>query len=568
MRKSLAFPLMLSVFMLNSYAQDIADDRCDPEENDCRVDERVKEPLKTIYPYKPFTTEEIHTRVSRMTENKDFLWDIFEMERRGLNRATSKKQPWGSSFWPLFQGMIGNTYQKKDSSFFITTLLENLFWKENFSDWKNRRDDVYPNINDLEQKEINKMAPSEKYDLLLGDTSFDLTHRVWGYVETWGRGKQWNPDHLVYINYQDVEEQGYDPNNYRQPKGNSLMAFWEGICHGWALGAGLSPRPEKTVEFDLPNGKKLPFYASDVKALVSFMWANSDIQDYTLFEGNKCNKKSPDQDKWGRYIDVEKDPFLDPIDSIDPTPRCADVHPAVFHVSMMNIMGVEGRSFVLDHNPKAPIANQPVSGYEFEFYNPRTGKVGPLSKSLLSVEEYGKKDPYAVSRNPETTHIVGVDMNVKYIDWELPKKQETSKPEDDKIKDFKFRYDLEINRKGQIIGGQWRIKKTGGKLLFKSSTNQPDFFWVAPKNWKEFFKETPNLPEWRDELPPSDWKEAAKNDPNLHSFIRFENRECPVFSIDGEGPMLRVKCRHKFSRPRPLVQVVHKLLELSAGGIE
>ncbi len=80
------------------------------------------------------------------------------------------------------------------------------------------------------------MAPSEKYDILLGDTSFDLTNRIWAYQEKWGSQKKWG-----FLSSIDL------PAGYRIPEGNSLMAFWEGICHGWAVAAGHSPRPEKTV---------------------------------------------------------------------------------------------------------------------------------------------------------------------------------------------------------------------------------------------------------------------------------------------------------------------------------
>jgi hypothetical protein len=391
----------------------------------------------------------------------------------------------------------------------------------------------------------------------MGDTTFDLTNKVWAYVEKWGRHKQWDKDHVVSVNFEEVAEKGYNPDNYRTPKGSSLMAFWEGICHGWTLASELVPRPEKTVNFTLPNGKRLPFYSSDIKALVSFMFANADIQDYSLMEGNKCNKKNPDKDRFGRYIDVKKDIFLDRDEDKDPTPRCADVHPAVYHVSVMNIMGIEGRAFVIDHNPKAPIANQPVSGYEFNYYNLQTGKAGSLKESLIPLSAY-TKDPYKVSRNPEAKYIVGVDMNTKFIDWELPKKQETSSPKDDKIVDNKFKYDLEINAQGEIIGGQWISSGSKG-------TNQPDYFWLAPKDWKRFFQDVEGLPEWNSGLPPVEYKEKALTDLNLHSYIRYENRECPVYSIDGEGPMIKVHCRHKFSRPRPLVQVIKRLIQLSSG---
>jgi CheY-like chemotaxis protein len=115
----------------------------------------------------------------------------------------------------------------------------------------------------------------------------------------------------------------------------------------------------------------MPFFPNDIKALVSLMWAHSTIQSNVIFEGNRCNKKNPDKDKYGRYIDVT-------IDRDDTTllPRCADVHPGILHVSMVNLLGIEGRSFVVDHNPTAAIANQPVSGYELYYFNPKDGKEG------------------------------------------------------------------------------------------------------------------------------------------------------------------------------------------------
>lgn len=562
MKKFLALTFTFSMLVTAAHAQMRGEDPCDSNSEDCAEEGEAKEPLKTIYPYKPFSTREIQEKLEKLTENKNYLWDIREMDRRGLTRANTNKQPWGSSFWPLFQGMVANTYQAKDNKIFITTLLENLSWKENVGDYKRRKPKIQPNIYNLDEKELARLAPSEKYDILMGDTSFDLTNRVWKYVENWGREKQWGNEHLVYINFQEVEKAGESPENYRAPKPNDYMALWEGICHGWALGAGLSPRPQKTVEFTLPNGRRLPFFASDVKALVSLMWANNDIQDYTLFEGNKCNKKNPDKDKFGRYIDIQKDTFLDPSNSADPIPRCADVHPAVFHVSMLNILGLEGRSFVIDHNPKSPVANQPVAGYEFDYFNPQSGKKGTLNETMISVAALGDKDIYRISRNPETAYIVGVSMNVKFIDWELPKKQATSKPEDDKVKDFKFKYDLEINANGKIVGGQWRAKAGGG-------TNQPDYFWVAPRDWKKFFPSVGNLPEWKGTgLPPKEYRDLAVKSPDLHSYVRFENRECPVFPVKGNGPMLKVNCRHKFSRPRPVTQIIHKLLELSAGSAQ
>ncbi len=554
MKNYLGIAVMLSVFSTTAFAQ-MRDADCDPQEADCDANEsRVKEPLKTIYPYKPYSTQEMQQKVERLTENKNYLNDIREMERRGLNRASTRVQPWGGSFWPLLAGGVANTYQAKDQTIFVTTLLENITWQENVKDWKKRKEKVYPTIYDLSEEELAKLAPSEKYDLILGDTNFGLTNKVWEYTERWGKGKKW--EFLTKIDL---------PDGYRIPEGSKFMALWEGICHGWALGAGYTPRPEKTFDITLPNGKKMAVYPNDVKALASLMWANSTIQDNVLFEGNRCNKKNPDQDKYGRYIDTEVSG-----DDSEVLPRCADVHPGVFHTTVVNVMGIEGRPIVLDHNAKLPIANQPVGGYELEYFNPKNGKTAPLSESMISVLEYGDKDPYKINRNPETAYVVGVAMTIKYIDWELPKKKETNTPADDKIVDYKFNYDLEVNAFGKIVGGQWRVSRKGGKELFKNTTNQPDYFWLAPRDYKKYFQQVPGLSKWDDSrmpLPSSDWKVAAQT---AHNFQYEESAKfwgvsptCTVLPIDKNGTPKKVPCEFRYPKPQPLIQVVDKLVEMA-----
>ena len=553
-KKYLFLSLTLAVLTTPVYAQMTEDQEdCDVETQDCSSPGSVKEPNKTIYPYKPYPTEHIKQRLNAIYEGDNYISNVFEMEKKGLNRADTKVQPWGGSYWPLYQGMVGNTYQDKDYDTFIFTLVRNLNWKTNVRHYKKRAKKVHPKIYELSEEDLAKLAPSEKYDILLGDTTFDLTNKVWAYAEKWGNEKKWG-----FLSAIDL------PEGYRIPNANKLMALWEGICHGWAVASGHSPRPEKTVTVTLPNGKKMPFYPNDIKALVSLMWANSTIQSNVIFEGNRCNKKHPDKDKYGRYIDVEIDRFDSEL-----TPRCADVHPGIFHVSMVNILGVDGRSFVVDHNPTAPIANQPVSGYELYYFNPKTGKEAPLSEAVISREDYGKKDYFSVSRNPEATHIVGVEVKLKYVNWEYPKKAETNSPADDEIVDFGFTYDLELNAEGKIVGGQWRVGRKGKQGIFDTKTGQPDFFWVVPRDWKEYFRPISGLPKWdfnQTTLPPKEFMSAAKA---AHSFVyeesdKFfaESPKCPVFPIDGGEP-IQVNCEFRYPRPQPLINVVETLLNES-----
>jgi hypothetical protein len=550
------FSILLILISVNfpAYAQMVEDQNdCDPETQDCSTPGSVKEPNRDIYPYKPFDTSYIHTRLTALTENNNYVSNIFEMDRRNLKKANTWIKPWGGSYWPLNQGMIANPYQEKDYSTFIFSIRSHLDWKKNVKNYKKRAEKVHPMIYDLDEDELAKLAPSEKYDLLLGDTSFDLTNRIWAFAEKWGEEKKWGFLSAIEL-----------PDGYRIPNANKLMALWEGICHGWAVAAGHSPRPEKTVFVTLPNGKRMPFYPNDIKALVSLMWANSTIQSDVIFEGNRCNKKNPDKDKYGRYIDVEKDK-----NDTELLPRCADVHPAIFHISMTNVLGIEGRSFVVDKTAEAAIANQPVSGYEIDYFNPKNGKYGNLSNSIISRTAYGHKDPFRDSRNPEATHIIGIRVKLKYVDWEFPRKRETNTTEDDDIKDFSFNYDLELNEQGNIVGGQWRVNRKGGDGIFGGKTHQPDFFWIVPREWKNYFKPTPGLPEWNfasSTLPPASYAPAARA---AHSFIYEESKQyfgqspkCPVFPLGGGDP-IKVDCEFKYPRPQPLIQVVEKLLEES-----
>jgi len=530
-------------------------EECDETEMDCREAE-VKDPNQKIYPFRPFEKKYIHKRVSALTENPDYIRNVFEMDEKNLKMRKTTNQPWGGSFWPLNQGMIANNYQDKDYTTFVFSGPKHFSWRLNVSSFKSRKEKLYSNIMKLNEEELAKLAPSEKYDLLLGDLNFDLTNRIWNYAEKWGEEKKWG-----FLSSIDI------PDGYRIPKANKRMALWEGICHGWAVAAGHAPRPRKTVIAKLPNGKKLPFYPNDIKALVSLLWANSTIQSDVIFEGNRCNRKNPDRDRHGRYIDTEKDR-----DDAELLPRCADVHPGIFHLSVVNILGIEGRSFVIDKNPEAPIANQPVSGYEMEYFNPKTGKEGNLQGSIIAVNDYGKKDKYKENRHPDTTHILGVTMKLNYVDWEYPKKEETNLSSDDSVNHIKFNYDLELDASGNIIGGQWRVFKKIGDGFFGlgGTTHQPDFFWVVPRNWKKYFRTGGELPEWSltsGVLAPTEYQTAAHS---AHDFVYEESADffgvspkCPVFPESGDGEMLKVDCSFRYPRPQPLLQVVNELLTLS-----
>ena len=192
---------------------------------------------------------------------------------------------------------------------------------------------------------------------------------------------------------------------------------------------------------------------------------------------------------------------------------------------------------------------------------------------MLSIKAYGKDDNFAESRSKEATHIVGVSMKLKYIQWENPKKDKTNKDSDDGIGEMKFNYDLEINQHGEIVGGQWRVKKNGDSAIFGNKTGQPDFFWIAPKDWKKYFGGLSSLPAWdfnKSSTPPRAYALAALG---AHSYVHEESARfmvkgptCPVIPM-GADPKTATKnwveCSFRLPQPQPLIQVVDKLLEMS-----
>src|SRR5690606_31512149 len=151
------------------------------------------------------------------------------------------------------------------------------------------------------------------------------------------------------------------------------------------------PRPERTVHFRLPNGKYLKFYPSDIKGLASLMWAHSLIQDNlviddtgsvmpgsnagVLSQGLRCNDKDAETDEWGRYYDSKPDPFAD-TDEIEP--RCVGVHPAIWHLALVNIIGKQKRSFVVERKVTHEVDNHPMARYKFKYFEPFDGKYGSL----------------------------------------------------------------------------------------------------------------------------------------------------------------------------------------------
>ncbi len=429
-----------------------------------------------IYPFVPFDSQYIYERVQRISEDPNFERNIYDMVEAGLENGKTKNQPWTSTYWPLNKGLIADPYAE---GLQLHRPAYELSWTSNYKRLTKRTYKVHPYIYQLDQDELDTLAPSEKYDILLGDETFDLTNRLRKYMQAWGSKKEHGfltmldkvggraleqaqamVSNGVYdsieealpfaienrgglaenmalqmvengraITFQEalpmaIERAVEDQDNYVLKKKNSLMALWEGICHGWSTAAGIVPRPLHVVAFNLPNGKKLKFYPDDIKGLASLLWANSLIQDSkyewedeksgekkisggVIMQGPRCNDKSPEKDEWGRFYDASPDYYSKKLE-----PRCVGVHPAIWHMGLVNILGKQGRSFVVERKVKAAVDNHPMTSYSMEFFHPTTGEYAPLEQAITRID---RDDQFFKFRSPKAAFIVGVKTKMVYL---------------------------------------------------------------------------------------------------------------------------------------------------------
>ncbi len=327
-----------------------------------------------------------------------------------LSKATVSVQPWSDDYWGIYLGILGKRYGDN-------------FNKET-EDWQEAKNYVEqkPVSFYVEKGLVNLLSPSEKYDFLVGDLEMSMTKRMWAEGERY---------------YRD----------------SGKVELWMGICHGWAPAAYMLERPTKAVTVLAADGKtEITFFPSDIKALASVLWANAGVQ--SKFVGSRCNAKTPSKDASGRVIDQ----------------ACFDNNPGTWHASVINQIGINDRSFVMDATYDYEVWNHPVTSYSLTFFNPETGATSKKWKEVAIRRGEYKKDKFRQHRKGRFSYIVGVEMDVDYMVETEPTQQKTDSPEEDAANSVTYRYDLELSATGEILGGEWY------------SNAHPDFLWTPAKD--------------------------------------------------------------------------------------
>ncbi len=243
-------------------------------------------------------------------------------------------------------------------------------------------------LKNMSSQEIAQLSPAEKFDLLNGRYHYPLKAEV---------QKNSNPD----------------------AKG------WEGICHGWAPAAMNHNEPTPKTLMN-PDGVLIPFGSSDIKAVLSYYYANPYQVPDTHQVGRRC---------FNSRVTRERD--------------CKqDLNPGAFHIILVNKIAFENEGFIADLSRYKEVWNHPIMWYESTMENER----GPRNNSA----------PGTVRTVKINTKIIYADETKNY--WDTV--QGTSLQ---KVDSAKFSYILEIDANGQIIGGEWK------------SLHRPDFLWNKAK---------------------------------------------------------------------------------------
>jgi hypothetical protein len=332
----------------------------------------------------------------------------------------------------------------------------------------------------LGQGPVSELSPSEKYDLLIGDFQFTLTRSM-----------------IKSASHQAVK---------------GTIEPWIGYCTGLAVASVSLPRPRNSVHLLARDGSTMiEFRPDDIKALGSLLWSKG-LYPFRV-AGKTCSEEP-----------VQRDPANDrPLDK-----SCRETNPATLHLTLVNQIGLSGRSPIIDADPGYQIWNHAVKSYSYRYFNPLTqAKADRLSEAQIPIENL-VNDPFRETRAPGTRWVVGVEMEVKFLYVREPDALDHDSPDRDLLRKPEYRYELELDTHGKIIGGEWLTRL------------RPDVIWVVEKGVQpntsgdQILLRLPNgKPEWNSQDPlPAQWADAA---------------------------------RVGAARSQPLRHIVERLFELSAG---
>jgi hypothetical protein len=327
----------------------------------------------------------------------------FEGKFSKLPDAGKASHPyWSDSTWPNFLGGIAWRWNDPNNG-------KNLMEREPIT---------MAQVKSMTLEERKKLSPAEKYDAYMGWLGLG--------------GTDWT--------MRQIFEQ-------EEP--------WAGICDGWTSAVINFPEPAP-ITLEGPGGIVIPFGSSDVKALLSFhMKSGVALGEMGMEKGFE----SPDFDL---AIETQNKLMIsigNDCNEDQEKNSCDDVTPKMFHLSLGNLIGIQGDGFGIDVNSDFRKYFQPVYSYE-------------LKKTEI------KRSPLETVYAIEASVTTAVDLTEKFeleeMDFSNPEHFEFSMPSffpristgTNRLQTLKYQYELTVDAGDTIVDGRW-ISKNRPDIIFK-----------------------------------------------------------------------------------------------------
>jgi hypothetical protein len=272
-------------------------------------------------------------------------------------------------------------------------------------------------LRNMSTVQLEKLSPAEKYDIYMGRYDYPLTRRV-----------------LAQNNPRDL--------------------WWTGICHGWAMAAISHPEPAR-VDLVNADGITVPFGSSDVKGLLDFYYAKVHKTTERFQIGRRCKVQGKVPGEGSERDRVRTMPNERAANSED----CADMNAGAFHLAITNMVGLNDKGLVVEIDRFNDVWNQPMGEYASRIVSSRPAKSAEARYGTAQVLRVRTDMTYGEELNllePSQRNDEGGFMSMDPV---------TGTPANTKLMK-EYEYDLELDARGNIIGGTW------------ITATRPDFIWT------------------------------------------------------------------------------------------
>ena len=280
--------------------------------------------------------------------------------------------------------------------------------------------------------------------------------------------------------------------------------------------------------------------------MATLLWANSKIQNDTILEGNLCQSKHPEIDEHSGKVTET---------------TCKGINPGVWHLGVLGLLGKKHSSFIINKNNDTEVWNQPVSEYEFSYYNMNSDKKGSLFESAVPI--LNARDPSAAFRAHGTAYLVGVEMQLSYASETMPDHATTDSEQTDRIEQLNLRYDLELDDRYQVLGGEWHYRAESDPKANRNHSTYPSY----PSFMWKFKSENPVAMSEADALIPENT--TLPSDKMIEFSSKAASFKFVTYAHDSKGAVMKNPdgkdtVASEELRPQVLGKVLYPLIELAA----